>query len=238
MKLALFFLFVSAAWGQFVDLSDDSSFEAWSASTSSETPTAETSAPSSGTCHFEVRRPDGSVDHTALYKNCVCDCLSSNMADPRDIQACTERCIIPGTFDGDEYQPAEQGAKRLWDAGDFKSFYDYSLRGNGGAFGISYEMTDGMTRLPWGRKFRYRKPDDKTGQCPVGWDKLPTGMCRRGRRVNLTSEVALSENAAGFHLGMKFIPILDGGVFWGLKWNFEEDEVDTTLGVQWIKLDF
>lgn len=242
----LIFLLALPLRAQLLDLDDDGAFEAWRASVEGEATSEETPVDvramaehltTGGTCFFEVQRPDGSTNYSALYKNCVCECLA-NHQDPREILECSRRCVVPGTFQEGIYEPADKAVEDLYRAGDFKTFYDYSLRGNGGSFGVAYELTDGMARTPWGPRYRYRDTDDETGQCAVGWEKLDNGRCRRGRRTNLTSEAAVSENAVGFHLGLKFIPIFDAGLFVGGKWNFKADEVDVTAGVQWIKLDF
>ena len=253
----LIFLLALPLRAQMSNLEDDAAFEAWKAGVEAESALGEPEEPgrnSEGTqgstllgtpverCSFEVRLPNGDTDHTALYKNCVCECLTSDTKDPREILECAEQCVVPGTFEGDEYKPADEAVVDLWEAGDFKSFYDFSLKGNGGAFGVAYELTDGMARTPWGPRYKFRDGDDKTGQCPAGWDKIEEGAyqgrCRRERRINLTSEAAVSEHAVGFHLGLKFIPVFDAGFFVGGKWNFKADEFDTTLGIEWIKLDF
>lgn len=190
-----------------------------------------------GECTFEVRDSEGKTYYPNLFKNCACACLTSERTDPREIQECIDACVLPGTFEGGTYNPADKAVEKLYEAGDFKTFYDFSLRGNGGAFGVAYEITDGRAKLPFlGRE--YRKPDDKTGQCPSGWVKDNPQRCSRQKRIPMTTELGLSEKAIGFHLGWKILPIFEGGVFTGVKYNFKESEMDLTLGLQWIKLRF
>jgi len=244
MKRFLALLLVPAlAWGQALDLTDDKAFEEWSRNLPSEV-TAESgsmvvSSPvDSSQCNFPTEDAEGRPIYAALFKNCACACLRSS-EDPREVQKCVNLCVIPGTFDKDgKYHPAEKGALNLRDAGDFKTFYDYSLRGNGSAFGVAYELTDGFAKVPWGPKKLYMDPDTATKTCASGWKKELNGRCSRGHRLNLTTEVGVSQQTVGFHFGLKFIPVFEAGVFVGFKYNFEEDEQDVTLGIQWIKLSF
>jgi len=155
------------------------------------------------------------------------------------MQECIKNCRLPGTFDEEgNYIPSDPAVQKLEDAHDFKTFYDYSLRGHGGAAGVAWEMSDGMARVPWGPRRIYQKADSVTGDCGDHWKKESNGMCSRGFRENITSELALSQQAFGAHLGIKFVPVVDFGAFAGVKWNFEEEEIDFTLGIQWIKLSF
>lgn len=138
-------------------------------------------------------------------------CYSAAEAEEGSVPSSSSTTVdIMGSFDENgNFIPDDPGVRRLYEAGDFKNFIDVSLRGNGFATGIAYELTDGHTKLPFFKK-----------------------------RVNITTEVAVSSENLGFHVGPKIAPIIDLGIFGGVKWNFDAGKVDFTVGLQLIKLGF
>lgn len=162
---------------------------------------------------------------------CEVDCA-------RAAEAC--KSVLPGTFDEDGfYHTDDPEVDRLYDdRGDFKTFYEFSLRGYGGAAGVAYEFSDKPVPAPFGKKwYRSKSRMRRDGTCPKSW--TPDGdECVRRRMWGVTKEVGLSEKSFGLHLGFKFTPIADVGVFIGPKYNFNHSDLDFVVGLQWLRLDF
>lgn len=159
-----------------------------------------------------------------------------------DCQRCAAACksALPGTFDENGfYHTQDPEVDRLYDErGDFKSFYEFSFKGNGGAFGVAYEFHDRRVPTPFGKKwYRSKLRMRADGSCPKDW--TPQGdVCVRRRMWGLTREAALSEHSGGLNFGIKFTPIADVGFFFGPRYNFDHSELDFVGGIQWLKLNF
>lgn len=145
-----------------------------------------------------------------LASSCLGQEQDPKYIPPPEIEASDKVIDTMGEFDEEgNFIPKDPSVKRLYEAGDFKAFFDVSLRGNGVATGFAYELKDGYTRLPFLKK-----------------------------RVPTTLDIAISSENVGVHWGPKVFPIIDAGFFLGFKYNFEVHEKDLTVGLQVIKLDF
>lgn len=155
-----------------------------------------------------TKDPLSSLEVSAL-ESLAKSLIEKTFPESKEESSREEFASVMGSFDSDgNYVPKDKSVRKLYRSRDLKTFIDGSLRGYGIASGLAYELKDGMTKFPLLK-----------------------------RRVNTTVDLGASSQSVGLHFGIKALPIVDLGGFLGVKWNFQEDRLDATLGVQILKLD-